>query len=317
MSTDMQPVYAGRNQWTNLPRISATLPLAPATAYFLKLSAKVSAEQPETEALGVVFTAPPAPVLELVGGGVPSSPSLAEATEENGGHGGDDTLIGVKLKVFWVNAVYKEFLPAVETSEGEEIVKSKIPLPPVSVALEMSPAWEAGLPDRGAGGIKSRISRSTARPSTTEQAGELTPGGRETQMDVPLSSDGGDREPVDTASDDFSVVRTDAGGGMCWMLDSSTWDRAPEGTPAGAFQIVWRGFDGETEAFTPSLPPGMRFAFRMRVECCLGVAYSPATVYQTAFVVPRPPRVSKLRDRRRARKKQLSETDCRFAYRSD
>lgn len=255
----MQLVHCGPESWADLGRSMPTgIPLAPATAYFVRLSARISAEQPESGVDGVVITAPPAPVLELVGGGAQGDEAGGAAT----------------LKAFWTAGIHTQVL------SGEENP------PPFSVALEMAYAWENGPPTHGVGG--------TVRPSSRVTAGRAAvafPTGF-----AAVADKGSDGNGSNAVGEGGIVVRKDAGGGQCWTLGSSSWGKP--GCAAGKFRVVWTGVDGEAEAFTPPLPPGMRFAFRVRVECCFGVAVSAATVYQTAPMVPLPPKVRTQQQRR-------------------
>lgn len=292
VSGGMRLAYSGLQRWTDVPHASPTVPVEPGTAYFLRLSAKATAEQAASWASGVVLTAPPAPVLELVGGGA----ALSEPTALTGNVGESANGAasgGVTLRVFWVGAVDTSFFPtAIDGELDYSGASGKEYLAPSSVALEMARAWETSPTDRGAGGITrkrmvggraSRTSVAAGHPSMLEEGGTSS---------LLSSGDRRNRISAGVANGDLGTVRKDAGGGLCWTLDSSNWDRHPGRTTAGAFKVVWRGFDGETEAFTPKLPPGMRFAFRVRIECRWGIAFSAATVYQTASVLPPPPRVS-------------------------
>ncbi|CAM9337976.1 unnamed protein product, partial [Sphacelaria rigidula] len=120
----------------------------------------------------------------------------------------------------------------------------------------MSRAWTAGPPDRGAGGIMAgTIPRSGptglsgAHPSRELDLKRLgTVGGGRTQRGrslLPGNAKKGESGKLANSEDNSGIVKGDAGGGLCWTLDSSTWDRPPGGTTAGGFRDVWRGFDGE------------------------------------------------------------------------
>lgn len=265
VSRGMQLVHSGMERWTELGRSwSNGVSLAPSTAYFVNLSATMTATQPESVAEGVVITAPPAPALELV---------------ERGGEGEGGM---VTLKAFWTTDVDSCFLPAGENP------------PPFSIALEMAHVLEAGSPTRGLG--------CTLRPAPRIASGRsalASPRGSTAVVTPAVEEEGVVllSESLTLAGGVHSVnvteeisVRKDADGGQCWTLSSSSWGKP--GCPGGDFRVVWMGFGGETEAFTPQLPPGMRFAFRVRLECCFGVAISATTVYQTAPMVPLPPKVT-------------------------
>lgn len=263
VSGGMRPVYSGPETWTDLGRSSSPndVPIAPANAYFVRLSARISSGQPESAVGGVVLTAPRAPILELMGGGV------AEGTG------------AATLRAFWTTDVNTSFLPTGDS------------LPQFFTTLEMAQAWGAGPTERGVGGTATQAFRGTApgrRYAHSPRDIEAGESGK-TRNGSSLASNGKPPSEAGDAAD--ADVKVDAGGGLCWTLGSSSWDKPGSGSPAGRFRVVWKGFDGEAEAFTPSLPPGMRFAFRVRIECCYGVALSPVTIYQTATVVPSPPKV--------------------------
>lgn len=204
----------------------------------------------------------------------------------------------VTLKATWNTDIDASFLP-----EGTEP-------PPFSTGLEMSYAWEAGPPTLGTGGTATKAAQrgaasggqqlpptsSSSSPAGTAEAALVAAAA----MDITSSqnaaaitaaySPGGAVSGVPT-------VRKDAGSGLCWTLGSSSWCKPRR--EEEVFRVVWRGSGGQetgkgggvVEARTPPLPPGMRFAFRVRLECRFGVAVSASTVYQTAPVVPVPPKV--------------------------
>ena len=254
----MRAVYSGPGLWTGLGRSPAQgfVSLAPAAAYSTRLSARITTAQPKGRADGVVITAPPAPTLEPTDIGV------------------DERSGAVKVKVFWTMKVDTRFMPAGES------------LPSLSVALEMAHSWENVSPSHGTGGAggqtfraaSGRVALATTRSIAV--VGETGGGGECRIQSTRTCSPGGDN---------IAVIK-DSGGGECWTLGSSSWGKPENAT--GRFRVVWRGYDGETETLTPRLPPGMRFAFRIRVESRFGVAVSAATMYQTATVVPSLPTVS-------------------------
>lgn len=281
--TAARSIHSGPELWTDLAR-SSSLPsassgagvlptLAPSTAYCVRLSTKTTAAQPETAVEAVVVTAPPAPVLEPATAGEKKETSPeAIAGEELGAVG------AVTLKAVWNTGIDTSFLPV-----GVE--------PPlVLVALEMAQACEAGPPTHGAGGTETKVARNMASGQNAPPAFSFpSPRGA-------AAADGS--SPTNAARSPDSAqeipVRKDAGFGQCWTLGSSSWSKPKK--RAEGFRVVWTGEEagaegGLMEALTPPLPPGVRFAFRVRVECSFGVAVSAATVYQTAVVAPMPPKV--------------------------
>lgn len=280
-------VYSGPRLWADLSRSLSPSPgsdagvlptLAPSTAYCVRLSTKTSPVQPESVVDGVVITAPPAPSIETVAGREAEVPSGAVAGEGVG---------VVALKAVWRTDLNTSFLPA-----GVE--------PPLwSIALEMAQACEAGPAAGGVGGTATKI----AQPAPSERRTPQAAHSRATAMSsvvadptAPVASPNAAR----TANVAPEVpVRKDAGGGQCWTLSSSSWGK-PSNRAEG-FRVVWKGAAGAegglVEVTVPPLAPGMRFAFRVRLECCFGVAVSAATVYQTAVVAPVSPQVQRRRNR--------------------
>ena len=262
---------------TDLGMSSArSAPLASATAYPVRLSARMASGQPEGSIDGVIVTAPLAPVLELLAG------ARGREAEEGG---------AVSLRASWARGIDTSF-----------VIPGDSP-PTMSIALEMAHAWEAGPPTRGLGRAlpptfrvaSGRVAIASPRgPNALAEdylageahvgeevlAGEATTAGSKTSSSLSTHRSAGVQD---------LIVKTDTGGGRCWTLGSSSWTKL--GCRTDDFRVVWRGCNGETEALTPRLPPGMRFAFRVRVECCFGVAVSAATVYQTATMIPVPPTV--------------------------
>lgn len=249
---DMRAVYSGPRRWADLGRSAVRgIPLAPGTAYLVRLSARTALAYPKGSINGAVITAPPAPILEPV------------ITKGQGSAG------ATMVKVLWKTTIDTRFIPPEEC------------LPPFSVAVEMAHSWEATSPSRGAGGVIRQTFRAAsgrAALTATQKCGALQKSTARTRTGL-------------TGSDSVAVLK-DSSGGQCWTLDSSSWDKL--GDAAGRFRVVWRGSSRDDEVFSPCMPPGMRFAFRIRVESPFGVAVSAVTVYQTAPIVPLPPKVNKL-----------------------
>lgn len=173
------------------------------------------------------------------------------------------------VKVLWKTTIDTRFIPAEESP------------PPFSVAVEMAHSWEVASPSRGAGGAIRQTFRTSSGHAALVAA---------KKYGLPQKSM--DRRRTDPAGSDRAAVRTDSSGGQCWTLDSSSWKTL--GDTVGRFRVVWRGSSRDDEAFSPCMPPGMRFAFRIRIDSPFGVAVSAATVYQTASIVPLAPKVNKL-----------------------
>lgn len=281
VGTAARSIHSGPELWTDLTRsapscsassIDVSPTLVPASAYCVRLSTKTTTAQPETAVETVIVTAPPAPVLEpATTEGKETSPE-ATAGEELGVVG------AVTLKAVWNTGIDTSFLPV-----GVEP-------PPVSFALEMAHAREAGLPTHGAGGTATKVARNMASDQNSPP-GISFPSPRGATAAGSSPSTNAARSPGGTRE---IPVRQDAGSGRCWTLSSSSWGKPK--TRAEGFRVVWAGEEaratgGVMEALTPPLPPGMRFVFRVRTECRFGVAVSAATVYQTAAVAPMPPKV--------------------------
>eukprot|EP00903_Cladosiphon_okamuranus_P005715 g5674.t1 len=279
--TAERSIYSGPELWANLVRIpasasrvSALPPIAPSTAYCVKLSTKTSIAQPDTAVEAVVVTAPPAPFLEPE----PATPAEKEASPDEVVAGEGSGLVGaVTLKAAWNVGIDTSFLPA-----GVEP-------PPVSFALEMAHASEAGPRTHGPGGTATKVPRNSASCQDSPPAFPFASARSAAATDSPSPANAA--RPLSSAQE--VPVRKDAGYGQCWTLCSSSWGRPK--TRAEGFRVVWTGEEaraeeGRIEARTPPLPPGMRFAFRVRAECRFGVAVSAATVYQTAVVAPLPPK---------------------------
>lgn len=269
-------IHSGPELWTDLARVlpsssassvGALPTLAPSTAYCVRLSTKISTAQPETKVEAVVVTSPPAPFLEP-----------EPATPEEKGSG---VARAVTLKAVWNAGIDTSFLPA------------GVKPPPVSFALEMAYASEAGPSTHGAGRTAAKVARNTSSGHNAppvfpfSSARNAAAADSSSPTNATRSSGGAQEMPV----------RKDAGVGQCWTLGSSMWGNPK--TKNGCFRVVWTGEEARAEggrvaALTPPLPPGMRFAFRVRAECRFGVAVSAATVYQTAVVAPLPPKVSGL-----------------------
>ena len=281
--TAAQLIHAGPELWAGLGRpsdhpssasgIGVPSPLAASTAYSVRLSRSTATGQPASTVEGVVVTAPPPPVLE---------PAAAERHEAPPGAVAGEGVGAVTLKIVWSTAIDNSFLPV-----GVEP-------PPVSYALEMAHACEAGPPSAGLGGTAAKAVQKVARgrraPPDVSPVTGAAPAAAAGRPSSPNKT-----RPATTAKD--IPVRKDPGVGQCWTLGASSWGRPR--ARADQFRIVWRAGEeeqaangGEMEARTPPLPPGMRFAFRVRAECCFGVAVSAVTVYQTALVAPVPPKVS-------------------------
>lgn len=273
----LRHVRWGPELWADLGMSSArSVPLASATAYPIRLSARMASGQPEGSIDGVIVTSPLAPVLELLAGA-------------GGGEAGERG--AVSLRASWARGIDTSLVPP-----------GKNP-PTMSIALEMAHAWEAGPPTRGLGCAlppafrvaSGRVAIASPRgpnaltgefPAGEAHDGEEVPAGEATTAGSKTSSSLSTHRS--TGAQDV-IVKTDTCGGRSWTLGSSSWTKL--GCRTDDFRVVWRGSNGETEALTPLLPPGMRFAFRVRVECCFGVAVSTSTVYQTATMVPVPPTV--------------------------
>lgn len=279
-----RPVYSGAGLWADLSRsesgADAIPTLAPSIAYCVRLSTKTGAAQPESVAEGVVITAPPAPSIEPVESREPAVPRGAAAGEGVG---------VVTLKALWRGDIDKSFLPA-----GVEP-------PSWSIALEMAQACEAGPATCGVGGTATKIAQ--LAPSEQRASQAASPRGTATSVAAAgRTADAALPNYTWTTSVATEVpVRQDAGVGQCWTLNSSSWGKPTK--RAEGFKVVWKGEggaaedeEGMVEAPVPPLPPGMRFAFRVRLECCFGVAVSAATVYQTALVAPVSPTVRRRRE---------------------
>lgn len=287
--TTLRCMYSGPELWTDLGCSSSSrssspssgrgllsAPPAPSTAYAVRLSMRAAAAQLESAVEGMIITAPTAPMLEpatITAG----AESAGEETALEGAPAGEG-VGAVTLKATWSTDINTSFLP-----EGAEP-------PPFYIALEMSHVWEAGPPTHGTGGTATKVARKVASgqqlPPTSSPAGVAALATADNSSSLNAAYSPGDVQGV--------PVRKDAGLGQCWTLGSSSWCK-PRKTEE-EFRVVWRGGEemlkGEVvEALIPPLPPGMRFAFRVRVECRFGVAVSAATVYQTAPVVPVPPKV--------------------------
>lgn len=249
---NVRRVYSGPRRWTDLGRSAVRgIPLAPGTAYFMRLSAITTLAYPKGRVDGVVITAPPAPTLEPV------------VTKGQGSAG------ATMVKILWKTTIDTRFIPAEES------------LPPFSVAVEMAHSWEAASPSRGAGGvIKQTFRTSSGRAALTAAQKYGSP-----QKSIGCRT-------IDSTGSDRAAIRTDSSGGQCWTLDSSSWNKL--GDAVGRFRVVWRGSSRDDEALSPCMPPGMRFAFRIRIDSPFGVAVSAATVYQTAPIVPLAPKVNRL-----------------------
>ena len=268
--TEVRRIHSGPELWADLARaprsssasgVGALPELVPSTAYCVRLSTTTTHAQPETAVEAVAVTAPTAPVLEPE----PATAEEEEAPPDQATVGEESGVAGaVTLKAAWNASIDETFLPA-----GVEP-------PPVTFALEMANASEAGPPTHGACGTAATVARNTASGQNAPPA--FPPASaRRSAAEIP--------------------VREDAGFGQCWTLGSSSWGKLMP--RAEGFRVVWRGEGataegGRVEALTPPLPPGMRFAFRVRAECRFGVSVSAATVYQTAVVAPLPPKVSRL-----------------------
>lgn len=273
-------VYSGPRQWLGLGRYpefySASgagvfAELAPSIAFTVGLCTKATDSQPESEVQAVVVTAPPAPVMEPVA--VANDSAAAEAEGEVFG--------AVTLKATWRTDVDQSYLPA-----GTE-------LPPLSIALEMAHISEAGLSAHGGWETAAKVAQNGPHVSSPRSAAlAMTTATVDGRAVTPTSPN-----TIRSSSGTQDIpVRTDVGFGQSWTLGSSSWGRPR--SRAEDFEIVWRGEEGgaETEkevaeAHSPPLPPGMRFFFRVRVECRFGVAVSASTVYETAPVVPFSPTV--------------------------
>ncbi|CAN0420170.1 unnamed protein product, partial [Ectocarpus sp. 8 AP-2014] len=271
--------YSGLRQWLGLGRYPEVFSangagffaeLATSTAFAVGLCTKATDSQPESEVQAVVVTAPPAPVMEPIA--VANDSAAAEAEGEVFG--------AVTLKATWRTDIDQRYLPA------------GIDLPPLSIALEMAHISEAGLSARGVGETAAKVSQNGQQASSPRTAALATATTTVDGRDVSPTSPNTARPSSGTQD---IPVRTDAGFGQSWTLDSSSWGRSR--SRAEEFEIVWRGERGGTgtekgvvEAQSPPLPPGMRFLFRVRVECRFGVAVSASTVYETAPVVPLSPK---------------------------
>lgn len=280
-------IHPGPELWTDLARSSSpasssgvsSLPkLAPSTAYCVRLSTRTTTAQPETAVEAVVVTAPPAPALEPEPATAEDDEASPETTTAREGSG----VVGaVTLKAVWNTGIDASFLPV-----GVEP-------PPVSFALEMAHSSQAGPPTHGAGGTATKVARNVASGQNAPPAFRFL--SARNAAPANSSSPTNAADPSCTAQE--IPVRKDVGSGQCWTLGSSSWGK-PKMRGDG-FRVVWTGEaasaeGGLMEALTPPLPPGMRFAIRVRAECCFGVAVSAATVYQTAVVAPLPPKVRRL-----------------------
>ncbi|CAM9790995.1 unnamed protein product [Ectocarpus fasciculatus] len=272
-------VYSGPRQWLGLGRYpelcSASgagvfTELAPSTAYAVGLCTKVTDSQPESEVQAVVVTAPPAPVMEPIA--VVNNSGAAEAEGKVFG--------AVTLKAAWRTDIDQTYLP-----EGTE-------LPPLSTALEMAHISEAGFSARCARETAGKVAQNGPHVSSPRTAALATAAATvEGRAATPTSPN-----TVRSSSGTQDMpVRTDAGFGQSWTLGSSSWGGSR--SRVEEFEIVWRDEEGgagtekeAVEAQSPPLPPGMRFLFRVRVECRFGVAVSASTVYETAPVVPLSPK---------------------------
>lgn len=278
--TAAQQIHAGTELWTDLARpsssssassVDALTTLAQSTAYCVRLSTKTTPVQPETTVEAVVVTAPPAPVLE------PATAEKVDSAEASTGEG-SDVVGAVPLKVTWNTRIDTSFLPA------------GVKPPPISFAVEMAHAREAGPPTHGVGGTATKVAKFVA-PGHHAPPAFSFPSGRSAAVEEPTPSTKAARS---SGRAQEILVRKDAGFGQCWTLGSSSWGNP--NTRAEGFRVVWTGGKewaegGTMEALIPPLPPGMRLAFRVRAECRFGVAVSAATVYQTAAVAPMPPKV--------------------------
>ncbi|CAB1111661.1 unnamed protein product [Ectocarpus sp. CCAP 1310/34] len=267
-------VYSGPQQWLGLGRYPEFLSasgagvfaeLAPSTAFAVGLCTNATDSQPESEVQAVVVTAPPAPVMEPIA--VANNSAAAEAEGEVFG--------AVTLKATWRTDIDQRYLPA------------GIDLPPLSIALEMAHVSEAGLSARGVGQTAAKGAQNGQHASSPRTAALAT-------ATVAVSPTSPNTVRPSSGTRDIPV-RTDAGFGQSWTLGSSSWGRLRSW--AEEFEIVWRGEEGGAgkekgvvEAQLPPLPPGMRFLFRVRVECPFGVAVSASTVYETARVAPLSPK---------------------------
>ncbi|CBJ31425.1 hypothetical protein Esi_0255_0016 [Ectocarpus siliculosus] len=271
--------YSGLRQWLGLGRYpeffsangaGVCAELATSTAFAVGLCTKATDSQPESEVQAVVVTAPPAPVMEPIA--VANDSAAAEAEGEVFG--------AVTLKATWRTDIDQRHLPA------------GIDLPPLLIALEMAHIPEAGLSARGVGETAAKVSQNGQQASSPGTAALTTATATVDGRAVSPTSPNTARPSSGTQN---IPVRTDAGFGQSWTLGSSSWGRSR--SRAEEFEIVWRGEEGGAgtekgvvEAQSPPLPPGMRFLFRVRVECRFGVAVSASTVYETAPVVPLSPK---------------------------
>ncbi|CAM9995358.1 unnamed protein product [Ectocarpus sp. 12 AP-2014] len=271
--------YSGPRQWLGLGRYPEVFSasgagvfaeLAPSTAVAVGLCTKATDSQPESEVQAVVVTAPPAPVMEPIA--VANDSAAAEAEGEVFG--------AVTLKATWRTDIDQRYLPA------------GIDLPPLSIALEIAHVSEAGLSARGVGETAAKGAQNGQHASSSRTAALATATATVDGRAVSPSSPNTLRPSSGTRD---IPVRTDAGFGQSWTLGSSSWGRSR--SRAEDFEIVWKSEEGEkgkekgvVEAQIPPLPPGMRFLFRVRVECRFGVAVSASTVYETAPVVPLSPK---------------------------
>ena len=282
--TAARSIHSGPELWTDLAHSSSPasatgaspLPtLAPSTAYCVRLTTRTAAAQPETAVEAVVVTAPPAPVLEPE----PATAEEDEASPDTATSGEGSGVPGaIILKAVWKTGIDTSFLPV-----GGEI-------PPVSFALEVAHASEAGPPTHGPGGTATEVALNMASVQHAPAAVRFLPARSAAVADSSSPAKGA--RPSSSAQE--IPVRKDPGSGQCWTLGSSSWGK-PKTRDEG-FRTLWAGEEaraegGLMEALTPPLPPGMRFAIRVRVECRFGVAVSAATVYQTAVVAPLPPKV--------------------------
>eukprot|EP00752_Nemacystus_decipiens_P012770 g11309.t1 len=229
--------------------------------------------QPETAVEAVVVTAPPAPILEPG----PTTEEKNEASSEATAGKGSGVVGAITLKAVWNAGMDTSFLPA------------GVDPPPVWFALEMAQASEAGPPTHGAGGTATKV----ARNPVSIQNGSLAFSTPSARSAAAAGSSSPTKSTRSFGNAQEIPVRKDIGSGQCWTLGSSSWGKPK--TRGEGFRVVWTGEEpraegGLMEAFTPPLPPGMRFAIRVRVECRFGVAVSAATVYQTAVVAPLPPK---------------------------
>ncbi|CAM9283649.1 unnamed protein product, partial [Hapterophycus canaliculatus] len=275
-------VYSGPRLWADLSRSpppssesgADILPvLAPSTAYCVRLSRKTGVSQPESVVEGVVITAPPAPGIE---------PTAVAKTAVSPAAAAGEGVGEVALKAVWRTGIDESFLP-----DGFGPLEW-------SIALEMAQACEAGPAAGGVGGTATKIAQLLPSEQRAPQAASLR-GTATSVAAIDLRTDAASQNTMRTSSVSLEgPVRQDADMGQCWTLNSSSWGKPRKRTEG--FRVVWSGggaavAEGELmEAPIPALAPGMRYAFRIRLECRFGVAVSAATVYQTALVAPVSPK---------------------------